>query len=78
MTHSKEELIKFQDFLLCSDVSQDIKDYSPLFRKQQRQMSKKCVDIPANEVKKDVLDLVMCVNHPVVVGHIHRLRFYCS
>ena len=59
---SEEDLISFNDFLLCSDVSEDITNYVPPQREQLRPMHKKCVDIPPEEVYQDNLDLVMVVN----------------
>jgi len=61
MKRSEEELISFNDFLLCSDVTGDITDYVPPQREQQRPMSKKCVDIPPEEEYHDNLDLAMGV-----------------
>jgi hypothetical protein len=62
MKRSEEELISFNDFLLCSDVTEDITGYVPPQREQQRPMNKKCVDIPPEAEYQDNLDLVMVVN----------------
>jgi len=60
--HSEQELVRFNDFLLSSDVSESIVTYRPPSNDQQRPMNKKCIDIEPEDVAKDILDLVMVCN----------------
>ena len=74
--HSTEELIRFHDLLLSSDVSESIEGYRPPVRGQQMPMNKKSTDILAEDAAQDLLNLVMVCNSHRVCRVGHCIKFF--